>query len=238
MLVQWSTSCAIRPTDNEILLIETHISTVSRLIIDPQNDQLLVGLIAQLVEHCTGITEVRVWVSFRPEFFRSSLHYCSSSILMTAKIINIEIVSIYSSNEISLIKTQETIVFSIKGTNSTRQITRYCPKPDLSQCHVKSMAANAEATCMFQGMAPSQSDASVSTLLTSIRKLHLTSVPRAALVKDLEARTPVVVVSQHMLTRLGLCVSIDTLFIFSINLQWSIVNLWIWLAPSLFSICW
>ena len=26
---------------------------------DPHNDQLPVGLIAQLVEHCTGITEVR-----------------------------------------------------------------------------------------------------------------------------------------------------------------------------------
>ena len=30
------------------------------LIIDPQNDRLPVGLIAQLVEHCTGIAEVRV----------------------------------------------------------------------------------------------------------------------------------------------------------------------------------
>ena len=30
------------------------------LIIDPHNDQLSVGVIAQLVEHCTGIAEVRV----------------------------------------------------------------------------------------------------------------------------------------------------------------------------------
>ena len=70
------------------------------------------------------------------------------------------------------------------------------------------MAVNAEATCIFQRTAPSQSDVSVSTLLMSIQKLHLTSVPRAALVKDLEAHTPVAVVNQHMLTRLGLHVSI------------------------------
>ena len=29
------------------------------LIIDPHNNQLQVGMIAQLVEHCTGIAEVR-----------------------------------------------------------------------------------------------------------------------------------------------------------------------------------
>ena len=34
------------------------------LIIDPHNDQLPVGLIAQLVECCTGIAEVRVQVPF------------------------------------------------------------------------------------------------------------------------------------------------------------------------------
>ena len=30
------------------------------LIIDPHNNQLVVSLIAQLLEHCTGIAEVRV----------------------------------------------------------------------------------------------------------------------------------------------------------------------------------
>ena len=35
---------------------------VYRLIINPRNDLLPVGLIAQLVEYCTGITEVRVWI--------------------------------------------------------------------------------------------------------------------------------------------------------------------------------
>ena len=44
------------------------------------NDQLLVGFLAQLVERCTGISEVmgsnpvQAWIFFRPYF-----HYCSSS---------------------------------------------------------------------------------------------------------------------------------------------------------------
>ena len=41
---------------------------LNRLIIDPHNNQLPVDLIAYLVEHCNGITEVRIWVMFRPEF--------------------------------------------------------------------------------------------------------------------------------------------------------------------------
>jgi len=36
------------------------ISIIYGLIIDSHNDQLPVGLIAQLVEQCTGIAEVRV----------------------------------------------------------------------------------------------------------------------------------------------------------------------------------
>ena len=42
------------------------------------NDQLPDGLIAQLIEHCTRITEVGI--SFKPEFFRLSFHYCSSNV--------------------------------------------------------------------------------------------------------------------------------------------------------------
>ena len=61
---------------NEISLIETHTSTIYGLIIDPHNNQLPVGLIAQLVEHCTGIAEVRVLVPFR-----SFIRYYSSSII-------------------------------------------------------------------------------------------------------------------------------------------------------------
>ena len=37
---------------------------------DPHNGKLPVGLIVQLVEHCTGITEVRVGILFMPEIFR------------------------------------------------------------------------------------------------------------------------------------------------------------------------
>ena len=33
---------------------------IYHLIIDPHNDQLPIGLMARLVDHCTGITEVRV----------------------------------------------------------------------------------------------------------------------------------------------------------------------------------
>ena len=53
---------------------------VNGLIIDPHNDQLPVGLIAQLVEHCTSIAEVRVWIPFRPKFFRPLFCHCLSSI--------------------------------------------------------------------------------------------------------------------------------------------------------------
>ena len=50
-----------------------------KIIIDPHNDQLSVGLIAQRVEHFTGIAEVRVWVPFRPEFFGLTHYYLSSA---------------------------------------------------------------------------------------------------------------------------------------------------------------
>ena len=46
-----------------------HYLHIYELIIDPHNDLLPVGLIAQLVEHCTGIAEVRVQVP------RSSLNF-------------------------------------------------------------------------------------------------------------------------------------------------------------------
>ena len=38
----------------------TSISIINGLIINPCNKQLLVDLTAQLVKHCTAITEVRV----------------------------------------------------------------------------------------------------------------------------------------------------------------------------------
>ena len=50
------------------------------------NDQLPVGcLLAQLVEHCTGISEVTIQVLFRPFF-----HRCLNCIEKTVGIINIK----------------------------------------------------------------------------------------------------------------------------------------------------
>ena len=49
-------------SSNKISLIWSHISTIYGLIIYPHNDQLLVGVIAQLADHCTGIAEVRVQI--------------------------------------------------------------------------------------------------------------------------------------------------------------------------------
>ena len=40
-------------------------------MIDPQNDQLPVGLIAQLVEHCTGIAEVKVRIPIQEWIFQA-----------------------------------------------------------------------------------------------------------------------------------------------------------------------
>ena len=54
----------------EISLTEMQISTICGLIIAPHSDQFPVGLIIQLVEHCTGVTKVRLQVLFRYEFFR------------------------------------------------------------------------------------------------------------------------------------------------------------------------
>ena len=63
-------------------------------VIDPRNDQLPVGLIAQMVEDNTGIADVRVRVALRLLLKKRST---------TAKMIKIKIVSIRSSNDISLI---------------------------------------------------------------------------------------------------------------------------------------
>jgi len=53
---------------------------INGLIIDPHDDQVPVGLIAQLLEHWTSIAEVRVWVQFRIEFLRPIFLYCLSSV--------------------------------------------------------------------------------------------------------------------------------------------------------------
>ena len=43
------------------------------LLIDPHNDQLSVGLIAQLIEHCTGILEVKVRIRVQAWIFQAFL---------------------------------------------------------------------------------------------------------------------------------------------------------------------
>ena len=59
----------------------------SQVYYEPENDQLPVGLLAQLAEHCTGIAEV---MGSTPEqalaFFFLCFHYCFSGMSMTAKI--------------------------------------------------------------------------------------------------------------------------------------------------------
>ena len=55
------------------------ISTIYWLIIDSHNGQFPVDLLAQLVDLCTSIAEVRVCVLIRAEFFMSLIHYCSFS---------------------------------------------------------------------------------------------------------------------------------------------------------------
>ena len=44
------------------------MSIIYKLSVDPHNHQLPVSLRGQLVEHCIGITEVRVQVPFKSEF--------------------------------------------------------------------------------------------------------------------------------------------------------------------------
>ena len=55
---------------------------------------------------------------------------------------------------------------------------------------------------MYQRTAPSQSDASVSTLLMTIQRWYRTNVQKAAHVKSSQVPTLVVVDNQHTLIRL------------------------------------
>ena len=64
--------------------VTTVYSPLHGFIWNQHSDQLPVGLLAQLVEHCTGIAEVmgsnpvQAWIFFRPSFhyYSSSVHYC------------------------------------------------------------------------------------------------------------------------------------------------------------------
>ena len=81
--------CAVMNTLTAVQRYDFHIfitvySPLHRLIWNQHIDQLPVGLLAQLVEHCTGIAEVmgsnpiQAWIFFRPSFhyYLSSVHYC------------------------------------------------------------------------------------------------------------------------------------------------------------------
>ena len=70
-----------------ILILFTDVySPLNGFLTNQHNDQLPVGLLAQLIEHCIGIAEVmgsnpvQAWIFFRPYF-----HYCLV-MFITAKI--------------------------------------------------------------------------------------------------------------------------------------------------------
>ena len=76
--------------------------TFNGFIIDPRDDQLPVGLIAQLVEHCSSIAEVRVQVPLMPFSccYLKSSHNCGDHALKIRfhpqfKYMNIHITSDY-----------------------------------------------------------------------------------------------------------------------------------------------
>ena len=67
-----------------MIFIYSQLLIHSGFIANPHNDQLPVGLLAQLVEHCTSISKVMGSILYRPEFLFSgpifttaySVHYC------------------------------------------------------------------------------------------------------------------------------------------------------------------
>ena len=50
------------------------------------NDQLPVGLLAQLVKRCTGIAEIGVQIPYGPEFFSGSISTSSSVVFLAARV--------------------------------------------------------------------------------------------------------------------------------------------------------
>ena len=101
--MRWWNSCIphrISNTNSCIIITYLHIYGhlhiyehlhIYGLIIAPHNDLLPVGLITQLVEHCTGIAEVRVGIPFRPKFlwlFQAFFRCCLSSAKMRWSLIH------------------------------------------------------------------------------------------------------------------------------------------------------
>ena len=79
MMIKFMSLTAVQIYDFHIFT--TLYSPLPGFFRNQHSDQLPVGLLAQLVEHCTGIAEVmgsnpiQAWIFFRPYF-----HYCSSSV--------------------------------------------------------------------------------------------------------------------------------------------------------------
>ena len=66
-------------TNSCITIIYLHIY---ELIIDPHNDLLPFGLIAERVEHCTGIAEVRVPIPIQALFFLTTISFFDNECLI------------------------------------------------------------------------------------------------------------------------------------------------------------
>ena len=102
-------------------------SPLHGFIWNQHSDQLLVGLLAQLVEHCTGIAAVmgsnpvQAWIFFRPSF-----HYCLSSVPYCEDRYHIH-VFIRSSNIWLMTHIFTTIISTVRKKNNkkTQPLTKF-----------------------------------------------------------------------------------------------------------------
>ena len=86
--------------------ISCHYSPLGRFIWIQHYDQLPVGLLAQLVEHCTGIVEVQI--PYGPEFFSGLISTTSSVMFVAARIAYILLIVIF---KLMVLK----LTFSVSG---------------------------------------------------------------------------------------------------------------------------
>ena len=66
--------------------IHNRYSSLGWFIWTQLNDQLPVGLLAQLVKHCTGVAEIGVQIPYGPEFFSGSISTTSSVVFLAARV--------------------------------------------------------------------------------------------------------------------------------------------------------
>ena len=66
--------------------IHNRYSSLGWFIWTQLNDQLPVGLLAQLVKRCTGIAEIGVQIPYGPEFFSGSISTTSSVVFLAARV--------------------------------------------------------------------------------------------------------------------------------------------------------